>query len=641
MEKTTVSPEVELGEDVECKPQIGMLFNTEQEAYDFYNKYGGSVGFSIRRDFANKSKKDKTTITSRRFACYKSGVRHKDKRDIDTSKPRAEIRTMCPAWMSIYLLENGKYKCCDFIEEHNHILHLPNTTHMMRSQRKISDIHTYEIDLADDSGIKPKSMFEYMGRHAGGRENLGCTSQDHKNYLRTKRQHSLAYGEPGSLLRYFENQSSINHSFTYSMQLDNDEQITNIFWADPKMRIDYAQFGDVVSFDTTFCTNKEYRPFGIFAGFNHHRGAIIFGAALLYDETAESFKWLFEAFAEAHGQKKPITIFTDQDAAMAKALTEFEDEWQKLLKNYEVENNSWLQRIYGLKYKWAKCYMKNTFTLGMRSTQLSESLNSDMKDYLKSTLDIVQFFKHFERMDWVSACLIKNKNESNLMSEFFVGLVESKYIKCIPPAYILKRWTRGARSLVVTDNKGKQVEEDSNLDSSQRYRSIMPELVKMASQASNSAEGYALVMQVTKELRVQLDCITASNGPQVVVPDEVPMFAAGLKKKEKCPSGRRKKNRIEKQGKKRKRTETRNTQVSQEIHSAPARTSGTFSMSNVPDYLQQMDDNISFTSLLTGGTSMYDLSLAVEALAQNGRAPGNYFLGYDGSNPSGLKDCSL
>ncbi|XP_043714901.1 protein FAR1-RELATED SEQUENCE 5-like [Telopea speciosissima] len=411
-----------------------------------------------------------------------------------------------------------------------------------------------------------------MGRHAGGRENLGYTSQDHKNYLRTKRQRSLAYGEPGSLLMYFENQSSINHSFTYSMQLDNDEQITNIFWADPKMRIDYAQFGDVVSLDNTFCTNKEYRPFGIFTGFNHHRGAIIFGAALLYDETVESFKWLFEAFAEAHGQKKPITIFMDQDAAMAKALTEFEDEWQKLLKNYGVENNSWLQRIYGLKYKWAKCYMKNIFTLGMRSTQLSESLNSDMKDYLKSTLDIVQFFKHFERvvdakranelkaefdsrnnlprrvnlvspvikqaaevytpltfelfqeqMDWLSACLIKNKNESNLMSEFFVGLVESKYIMCIPPAYILKRWTRGARSLVVIDNEGKQVEEDSNLDSSQRYRRIMLELVKMASQASNSTEGYALV----------------------------------------------------------------------------------------------------------------------EALAQNGRAPGNYFLGYDGSNPSGFKDCSL
>lgn len=42
----------------------------------------------------------------------------------------------------------------------------------------------------------------------------------------------------------------------------------------------------------------------------------------MYDETAESFKWLFETFLEAHKQKKPQTIFTDQDLAIAKALRE-------------------------------------------------------------------------------------------------------------------------------------------------------------------------------------------------------------------------------------------------------------------------------------------------------------------------------
>ena len=62
------------------------------------------------------------------------------------------------------------------------------------------------------------------------------------------------------------------------------------------MVIDYANFGDVVTFDTTYDTNKELRPLGVFIGFNHHRGLTVFGAALLYDETIESFKWLFESF---------------------------------------------------------------------------------------------------------------------------------------------------------------------------------------------------------------------------------------------------------------------------------------------------------------------------------------------------------
>jgi hypothetical protein len=35
--------------------------------------------------------------------------------------------------------------------------------------------------------------------------------------------------------------------------------------------------------------------------------------------------------------------------------------------------------------------MKNVCTLGMRSTQLSESLNKDMKSFLKCDLDIARF----------------------------------------------------------------------------------------------------------------------------------------------------------------------------------------------------------------------------------------------------------
>lgn len=42
--------------------------------------------------------------------------------------------------------------------------------------------------------------------------------------------------------------------------------------------------------------------------------------------------------------------------------------------------------------------MKNLYTLGMRSTQLSESLNNDLKEYLNSELYIIRFFGHFERV---------------------------------------------------------------------------------------------------------------------------------------------------------------------------------------------------------------------------------------------------
>ena len=214
----------------------------------------------------------------------------------------------------------------------------------------------------------------------------------------------------------------------------------------PRMIIDYANFGDVVTFDITYGTNKELRPLRVFIGFNHHRGLTVFRVALLYDETAESFKWLFESFLVAHACKRLKSIFTDQDPAMTKALSEvmpntyhglytwhimqngikhlenlmkdgssflqvfktcmfefndeieFEKTWEDMIDTYAIHDRGLLDIIYKLKGKWAKCYMKNEFILGIRSTQLSESLNGDLKDYLKPDLDVAEFFEYFDRV---------------------------------------------------------------------------------------------------------------------------------------------------------------------------------------------------------------------------------------------------
>ena len=57
-------------------------------------------------------------------------------------------------------------------------------------------------------------------------------------------------------------------------------------------------------------------------GVNHHRQTVVFGATLLCDETTETFLWLFRTLLKATCGKKPVTIFTDQDLAMVKAIAE-------------------------------------------------------------------------------------------------------------------------------------------------------------------------------------------------------------------------------------------------------------------------------------------------------------------------------
>ncbi|KAL7246978.1 hypothetical protein ACSBR2_001983 [Camellia fascicularis] len=105
------------------------------------------------------------------------------------------------------------------------------------------------MELADATGLSLKASHDLISTQAGGREFVGFTQRD------------LQHGEAGTLLRYFQKQATNNPYFYYAVQLDVNEMITNCFWADYQMIIDYENFGDAVSFDTTFQTNKEYRPF--------------------------------------------------------------------------------------------------------------------------------------------------------------------------------------------------------------------------------------------------------------------------------------------------------------------------------------------------------------------------------------------
>lgn len=45
---------------------------------------------------------------------------------------------------------DGKLVVCDFVEEHNHILHQQEIKYMLCSQYKFSKIHYQQIHLADN-----------------------------------------------------------------------------------------------------------------------------------------------------------------------------------------------------------------------------------------------------------------------------------------------------------------------------------------------------------------------------------------------------------------------------------------------------------------------------------------------------------
>lgn len=78
--------------------------------------------------------------------------------------------------------------------------------------------------------------------------------------------------------------------------MDMHKRITDVFWVNANMILDYGYFGDIISMDITYYANGTNRSFALFSIFNYYGGAIIFKAILSYDKIIESFKWLFEIY---------------------------------------------------------------------------------------------------------------------------------------------------------------------------------------------------------------------------------------------------------------------------------------------------------------------------------------------------------
>ena len=79
-------------------------------------------------------------------------------------------------------------------------------------------------------------------------------------------------------------------------------------------------FGDVLAFDTTYQTDAYKKPLVIVVGINHHHQTIVFGCALLVDESVSTYTWVLETFLDAMNNKKPLSVITDGDKAMRKAI---------------------------------------------------------------------------------------------------------------------------------------------------------------------------------------------------------------------------------------------------------------------------------------------------------------------------------
>ena len=144
--------------------------------------------------------------------------------------------------------------------------------------------------------------------------------------------------------------------------------------------------------------------------------------------------------------------------------------------------------------------------------------------------------------------------------------------------YILRRWTKEARTEIVQDVAGRKVQEDVNLDSTRRCKQLCPKLIRLATQVADRMEAYVFIDKAVDKLskqareickkQINLNKDSAHTTESVPNIDEFMVHqnpnevlsrkAKGFKKLDGKMSRKRPKSWVEKQTKRRRKAPTTN-----------------------------------------------------------------------------------
>ncbi|XP_062203726.1 protein FAR1-RELATED SEQUENCE 5-like isoform X2 [Phragmites australis] len=397
------------------EPVLGMTFESDEDAKAFYNEYARHLGFPFRVGRSRRAKGTEEVVVMKRFVCSREGSYKKKQPSSDEAtrkRERMSMREGCNAMMEV-VRESDHWVVSKLEKAHNHDLGTCSKVGYLRAR-----------------GLLCAS------------EKVAMVSPDGMVLLR---QNVLGEGgDAQGLLDYLKKMQANDPAFFHAIQVDKNGCVVNVFWADSRAKAAYRHFGDAVTFDTTYKKNKYMMPFVTFSGVNHHLQPVIFGCALLMEETEFSFIWLFETWLAAMGGKAPCSLVTDQNRAMKAAvgklfpdschrfckwnilsrtkqklthvytehptlrdelescvlqsetISTFETTWTSIIEKYDLRKNSWLQAIYNIRQKWVPLYLMDTFFADVSPTLKKETMNDFYKKYFNTKTTLEVFLNQFD-----------------------------------------------------------------------------------------------------------------------------------------------------------------------------------------------------------------------------------------------------
>ncbi|RYR58452.1 hypothetical protein Ahy_A05g024235 [Arachis hypogaea] len=254
--------------DEKLVPKVGMTFKNLEDAAKFYNDYVKAADFSTRVWRTNKKGNE---IKNQLITCSREGKWKSKISPTEKTNPTAGVN--CPARIYIHTFKDvGAW----IISKNN-----------------------------EEAGIRPSKTFQTFIAVARGHRELNFIEKDVRNYITREVRNVSEQEDAKEFGKYLLRMKEKNQNFFFELKLEDDQSIKLAFWADARSRAIFEYFGDVISFDTTYNTNRYNLVYRSFVGVNHHCQSILLGCILMKNEEIESFKWLFQCWLRCMGGNAP------------------------------------------------------------------------------------------------------------------------------------------------------------------------------------------------------------------------------------------------------------------------------------------------------------------------------------------------
>ncbi|XP_074351719.1 protein FAR1-RELATED SEQUENCE 5-like [Apium graveolens] len=282
------------------KLEVNQSFDSLEEGIQFYKEYGRLSGFNVR--LTTETKDDRDEIILRKYiVCGRAGIndmpRNSDESSSKTVKRRRTISGRCGCKEKYVFKRTGsdKYVVAVFEEKYNHPLASEEGLQFLKANREMTNsMRQHVVDTAKVN-IGTSKSFTLMKEQVGGYGNIGAYVQDFQNFNRDLKCY-VGEADAQMLLDKFKVLHETCESFYYAYDVDSEGHLTTLFWADATGRRNYEIYGDDVSFDATFNTNRYNMIFAPFTGVDKHDRCVTFAACLLAKEDNSHYTWAFDHF---------------------------------------------------------------------------------------------------------------------------------------------------------------------------------------------------------------------------------------------------------------------------------------------------------------------------------------------------------